>query len=162
MKTLNLLCLLPPSHVETGLIVLKKRLFGDLGLASSLALPPFVPVAYVPDNQPRGTGDLSPLGIKISGIREHEGSLFADVINKEDFIAGTRDRLEKQKHPCIPVTEGIYLGCNELNLPIERFRDYECKWEFTVRSLSLITIHMEDDGLSWWKNSSWELTAGSE
>ena len=157
-----LLALLAPGSIEAEVGRLQGRIFSQYGLASALALPPLIPVAFLPaDFAVRGLLDAlnrsvrSPYRIDTGLAVWEAGALFLSVDS-----GGLWSGLREGAHALgvgacdgpFPVFEGFFLGCGDATAAQrEAIRPAQPSLGFTSSALALIGIGTPKGTLEWWR-----------
>ncbi len=170
-------CLLLPGNIERAMVDVQRGLFARTALASVMALPPLVPLAFLP---PETAGDRfraaleglnSRFTITGSGYVVKSGALFLDAV-WDDAGLDVRRRLAgrlgepaaapsgcppaqtRQPYP-FPPYPGILLGAGlpiDLRPPVEpprvRFSSF---WYALIRIASTAAAER------WWENCYWQV-----
>jgi len=170
-------CLLLPGNIERAMVDVQRGLFARTGLASAMALPPLVPLAFLP---PENAGDRfhaaleglnSRFTITGSGYVVKSGALFLDAVWDDAGLDVRRRLAERLGEPaaapsgCPPVHArqprpfppypGILLGAGlpiDLRPPVEpprvRFSSF---WYALIRIASTAAAER------WWENCYWQV-----
>ncbi len=165
-----LVALLPPGSVESEVGRVQEQLFAEHGLVSAMAVPPLIPVAFLPDGETpaktvQGLDRSVPDGwrIRVSGSEWVQGHLFARAQSGGAWPM-LRAAADTAARACadpgtglFPVFEGFYLGCAEASeetrsailprIPILSFS-----------SAALAVLRIETTGSrEWWQELHWEI-----
>ncbi len=160
----HLLAILAPGSVEAEVGRVQQRIFSDHGLVSSIALPPLVPVAFLPAPRPGLLAGLNgavsaPYRIAIAGLRWHEGWLYL-ALQSGGLWASLRAAAPPQALEAtgfFPAFEGFFLGGAEAGQEQrERIRPAVPEIGFTSSSLAVMRIDAADPG-PWWRRVSTEI-----
>ena len=161
-----LLALVAPGSVEAEIGRLQQSIFRDHGLVSSVALPPLVPVAFLPDAArlrgflPRLNAIVgAPYCMTLRGLSSSGGWLYLDV-DSGGVWAALRDAVlsatSRGDEELFPTREGFFLGGVEaspeqraqiqLRLPYGKFS-----------SACIAVMRMEiAEGEAWWRQVTME------
>ncbi len=171
-----LAAIIPPSNISRQIDLIRERLFSGYCLVSAAALPPFIPLLFLPPG--RYTLQEAQLKEKISKAfpittghyRECQGNLFLAVDSNGGYdclkqelnnylLAGAEERAEEVPFPC---TEGFFLAAPErlagFSKVIKNLRT-PGPLHFSSYSLALLKIESYSNPGEWWQNSRWEETA---
>jgi hypothetical protein len=163
-----LLCaLVPPGSVEAEVARVQEALFAEHGLASAVAVPPVVPVAFLEASVPCGEllGEMNravPAGWRMA-LRDPawvDGHLFARVESGGAWgalHACAECRGRAANGGPFPVSEGFYLGCAEA-LPPARvdIRPTVPALSFSSATLAILRIDFAPFP-DWWSELHWEV-----
>ena len=164
----RILALAAPGSVEAGLGKLQAALFQQHGLASAEALPPLIPVAFLPREAPtRGLlGSLNdsvraPWHIRIAGWEWAEEYLFVGADSAGMWAAlraRTIERCGPEPRVLFPVREGFFMGCAEAT-PAQRdaMRPAVLPAVFSSSDLVLLAIECPRGRDAWWRELYWEI-----
>jgi hypothetical protein len=158
-----LLALLAPGSAEAAVCRVQDSLFSRYGLASAVALAPFIPVLFLP---PAGLpGGLASLGrgipsprFSVTGTRWEGGGLWLTVESggawkalREEARAAAASDAGTAAAPLFPETEGFPLGCWEV--PAEERRGISVEapvLRFSSCLLALARITVGESRREWW------------
>lgn len=172
-----LIAIIPPSNISRQIDLIRERLFSDYCLVSAAALPPFIPLLFLPSG--RYTLQEAQLKEKISKAfsittghyRECQGNLFLAVDSnggydclkqelKNYLLAGTVEKAGSPKVP-FPCFEGFFLaapeGLSHFSRVIEELGTPDTL-HFSSFSLVLLKIESYSEPDEWWQNIRWEET----
>ncbi|MGO9409495.1 MAG: hypothetical protein ACLQCB_01945 [Spirochaetia bacterium] len=161
----TLLALLAPGSVEAEVGRLQQRIFKDHGLVSSVALPPLLPVAFLPDNGPRrgflaglNAAVTAPYCMTLAGLAWHDGWLYLGV-DSGGVWTSLRAAALSPAHAVggaeaagfFPEREGFFLGCIEADArQRELIQPHLPEGRFTSAALALMRIDVAEGG-AWWR-----------
>jgi len=141
-------------------------IFAEHGLASALALPPMIPIAFLPGAPVRGLlEDLegsvrAGWRVRVAGCAWVEGCLFA-VVETGGLWAALRAAAiaaagEGPRGP-FPAAEGFCLGCTDAE-PAARPRIVPALPELAFSSCTLAAMRFESprQESDWWRELYWE------
>jgi hypothetical protein len=158
-----LLALIAPGSVEAEVTRLQNSLFSAHGYASSVAVSPLIPIAFLA--QPMGSAQIQALGrrapspytIAARGFAWEGGTLFLSLDTGglwENLRGDIRDtgHVMERGSSIIPVHEGFFLGCGEAS-PKERdeIEPTAPKLCFSSCTLALISLMAPRAGDGWWR-----------
>jgi hypothetical protein len=163
-RTHRLLALLAPGSIEAEVGACQQAVFSALGCVSAIALPPLVPIRFLPADAsarlPQVPGRCVPAGytVRIAGPAWSDGHLFLGLDTEGAWPALRGDDRWEDGPPLFPCHEGFYLGCPEseagsreaLVVPVPDRR-------FSPVDLALVSITVPDDGADWWREVSWRI-----
>jgi hypothetical protein len=162
-RTHRLLALLAPGSIEAEVGALQQVVFAALGSVSSIALPPLVPVRFLPlDASPRlpqSPGRDVPAGfaVRVTGPVRSGGHLFLGIDTGGAWPALRADDRWSDGPPLFPCFEGFILGCVEsepgsgeaVHLPpVDR--------RFSSMDIALMSITVPEVG-DWWEEVHWQI-----
>ena len=160
----HLVALIPPGSVEAELGKVQAAIFSELGLASALALPPLIPVAFISAPPARGFLDdldrsvLAGWRARAAGIAWVEEWLFL-AVDTGGLWDGLRARalaLAGAAPLCLfPASEGFCLGCVDAD-PDQRSHIAPMTPELSFSSCSLAVMRLESPREEWWREVYWE------
>jgi hypothetical protein len=159
-----LVALIPPGSVEAEMGKVQAALFAEHGLASAQALPPLIPVAFIPEVPARGfLADLersvhAGWRARVAGHAWVEGWLFI-LADTGGLWAGLRARAlaaagGAPRGP-FPAAEGFCLGCADAE-PERRPRITPTPPELSFSSCALAIMRFESPRDEWWRELYWE------
>jgi hypothetical protein len=163
-RTYRLLALLAPGSIEVEVGALQQAIFSQYGCVSAIALPPLVPVRFLPADAsprlPQVPGRDVPAGfvVRVTGPDWSAGHLFLRLDTGGAWSALHADGRWTDGPPLFPCFEGFYFGCAEsepavragLALPAMDRR-------FSSIDLALLSISVPDDGADWWTEIHWQI-----
>ena len=157
-----LLAIIPSEDIVIKIRDLRKSVFKNLGLISSLCLPVMIPVAFLEESINKDLfSDIqltTPLTTS-NDILIEEQNIFLGIKNI-DIIEKIVESLNLSiKKGFISTGRGFYLGTNENNLNSEEILTYlahnsEKILVWRKNNLKLIKIITENE--IWWENIRWE------
>ena len=175
----SLLAVLPFNGIEKKLLALQRRLFRQTGFASALALPPVIPLCWLPEglnvnavrevlkqHKPAGTFSMAGLkqqaGVVILKTRSTWQSQVPGNLQQwilDTLRPGITEAVPAAK-PLFAVVDGFYLAVNETNLlPV----DYSTpdtilvSKKFSTYQIVLLQIQVYTNLPVWWQNVTWEI-----
>jgi hypothetical protein len=160
----RLLALLAPGSIEAEVGALQQAVFSELGCVSAIALPPLVPVRFLPAEAPArlpqvpGRRVSAGFTVRIVGPAWSGGHLFLGLDTGGAWTALRGDDRWTDGPPLFPCFEGFYFGCSEpetgsrgaLAMPAMDRR-------FSSVDLALVSITAPDTGADWWREVSWQI-----
>jgi len=163
-RTYRLLALLAPGSIEAEVGALQQAVFAAHGFVSAIALPPLVPVRFLPvDAAPRlpqvpGRGVTAGFVVRVTGPAWSDGHLFLGLETGGAWPGLRGDGRWTDGPPLFPCFEGFYLGCLEsepgsraaLAVPAMDRR-------FSSLDLALVSIEVPDDRADWWSEVRWQI-----
>jgi hypothetical protein len=163
-RTHRLLALLAPGSIEAEVGAFQQRVFSEHGSVSAIALPPHVPVRFLPVEAPArlpqcpGRNVAAGFAVGITGPAWSAGHLFLGLDTGGAWSALRADDRWADGPPLFPCFEGFYLGCaesgpargGELGIPSPGRR-------FSSVDLALMSIQVPDDGPDWWREVRWQI-----
>ncbi len=163
----RLLAIRAPGSIEARLGAVQAALFEAYGYASSVALPPLIPVAFVPGTT-SGEAFLraversaaAPWRVRTGGAAWEAGCLFFTVSSGALWgsLRGQAVAAAPGGSGPFPVHEGFYAGCVEAD-PAGRGEIAPSVPEltFTSAQLQLVELHSPRGAEDWWKDVAWEV-----
>lgn len=165
-RTHRLLALFAPGSIEAELNALQQAVFAASGCVSAIALPPLVPVRFLPlDSSPRlpqapGREVAAGFTVRVTGPAWREGHFYLGLDTGGAWSGLRADGRWSDGPALFPCVEGFYLGCAEAGpgsldaaavpaLPRER--------RFTSVDLALVAITVPDEGPDWWRDVRWQV-----
>lgn len=162
--THRLLALLAPGSIEAEIGALQQALFSAHGFVSTIALPPLVPVRFLPaDASPRlpqvpGREVNAGFVVRVTGPAWSAGHLFLGLDTGGAWSALRADSRWSDGPPLFPCFEGFFFGCPEsepgsrdtLRIPSPDRR-------FSSVDLALMSIAVPADGMDWWSEVHWQI-----
>lgn len=100
MSVFKLFALLPPSNIETKIISIKKKIFSEFGLSSSLALPAFIPLFFIHEDFKVHSLHKVLDGYKIKGFSCATDKIIQQA-NSFYLLVNSRGRMEELKKDII-------------------------------------------------------------
>jgi len=174
-----LAAIIPPSNISRQIDLIRERLFSDYSLVSAAALPPLIPLLFLPP----GRYNLQEVQLKekigkafpitTGHYREYQGNLFLTVHSnggydslkrelKNYLLAGAAESAGAEEMP-FPCTEGFFLTAPErladfgkvIKKVIKNLRIPE-PVHFSSYSLAILKLESFSHPGEWWQNSRWE------
>ncbi|MBA7681432.1 hypothetical protein ES703_89770 [subsurface metagenome] len=175
----RLCALFPPGSVEKEIAQVQEKLFKSWGLVSALALPPLIPLFFLPPDLPipdrvklKAAADPA-FYCSTQNLVTLEGHLFWEVLSSgrlkalKSSIKQLFPRFNQREAPRLfPEFEGFFLSSPEIeqgfkevitcigSLPVIRF---------PAAALSVLTVdnlcsdrHRRLPGSGWWESIQWE------
>jgi len=176
-----LAAILPPSNISRQIDLIREQLFSDYCLVSAAALPPLIPLLFLPPG--RYTLQEVQLKEKIGKAfsitaghyRECQGNLFLAVDSnggydclkqelKNYLLAGAVEMAGAQEAP-FPCTEGFFLAAPERLTDFSKVIKKVIKklgipgpLHFSSYYLAVLKLESYSNPGKWWQNISWEET----
>jgi hypothetical protein len=162
-----LVALIVPGSVEAELGRVQAGVFSEHGLVSAAALPPLIPIAFVPGfSTPDGLlaalnrSVRAPWRITVGHAAWMQGSLYVSVDS-----GGMWDTLRGQTlalcgtapdAPFVPA-EGFFLGCGDAS-PAEREAIHPAvpPLAFSSADAAILRLDLPSAGMAWWREVYWE------
>lgn len=163
-----MVALAAPGSVEAALGKLQEGIFSRYGLASAQAMPPLIPVAFLPAEAPaRGIlGSLNesvraPWSIRTTGCEWAEDFLYVGVVSGGAWAALRARAMEKsgaEPRQLFPIREGFFMGCGDA-APDQRdtIRPVVPPVAFSSGDLVLVRIESPLGRGAWWRELYWEI-----
>jgi hypothetical protein len=165
-----LAAIVPPGSVEAEVGRLQEGIFSTHGILSAQALPPIVPLSFLPmGTAPVGfLGSLertvrAPWRMRSSGFSWAEGFLFLSMDSAGLWTALRAAALSMlcaggpEPRGLFPLREGFFLGCGEATADQrERVRLATPDLAFTSADLALLRIEAPRGTEDWWRELHWE------
>jgi hypothetical protein len=162
--THRLLALLAPGSIEAEVGALQQTVFSDLGHVSTVALPPLVPVRFLPleaaSRLPPAPGQKVAAGfvVRVKGLAWTNGQLYLGLDTGGAWSALREDRRWFDGPELFPCFEGFYLGCPTppgggeaaLRFPFADRR-------FSSLDLAVVSIAAGEAGGEWWDQVIWQI-----
>lgn len=163
-RTHRLLALLAPGSIEAEVSALQQAVFSDRGCVSAIALPPLVPVRFLPADTPArlpqvpGRHVSAGFTVRSTGPAWSGGHLFLALDTGGAWSALRGDDRWTDGPPLFPCFEGFYLGCCESEpgsreVPAVPAMDRR----FTSVDLAIVSITVPKDGADWWREVRWQV-----
>lgn len=166
-RTYRLLALLAPGSIEAEVGALQQAVFSEHGFVSSIALPPLVPVRFLPRDAPTrlpqvpGRDVTAGFVVRVMGPTWSAGHLFLGLDTGGAWSALRGDDRWTDGPALFPGFEGFYLGCAEsepearssMRLPAMDRR-------FTSLDIALMSITASGDSGEageWWREIHWQI-----
>jgi len=162
--TQTLLVLLAPGSVEADVGRVQQRIFADHGLVSAVALPPLVPVAFLPAEElmhgllaKLNASVAAPYRIRLAGLAWRDGFLYLGI-DSGGVWGSLRAEASGEASGLFPPFEGFFLGCAEAGAaqrgsilpPLPALG-------FTSSTLAVMRICAPAEGGAWWREVSTEI-----
>ncbi|MBA7534211.1 hypothetical protein ES705_26457 [subsurface metagenome] len=178
-----LAAIIPPSNISRQIDLIRERLFSDYCLVSAAALPPFIPLLFLPPGRYnlQGVQLKKKIGkafsITAGHYRECQGNLFLAVDSNGRYdclkqelknhlladaveMAGAMEKAGAHEAP-FPCTEGFFLaapeGLADFSKVIKNLRT-PGPLHFSSYSLAVLKLESFSHPGEWWQNSRWEET----
>jgi hypothetical protein len=162
-----LVALIVPGSVEAELGRVQAEVFARHGLASAVALPPLIPIAFSSGDAGRG-GLLAALDrsvkapwlISVTGFEWVQGSLFLLIDSGGMWDALRRQALalcgHEQGAPFVPA-EGFFMGCGDAS-PAQRESIHPAvpSLSFSSSDAALLRLDARAGDAAWWRELYWE------
>ncbi len=176
-----LAAIIPPSNISRQIDLIRERLFSDYCLVSAAALPPLIPLLFLPPG--RYTLQEVQLKEKIGRAfsittghyREYQGNLFLTVDSNggydslkqelKNYFLPLPGSVKKAGSPGLPFpcTEGFFLTAPErladfgkvIKKVIKNLR-IPGPVHFSSYSLAILKLESFSHPGEWWQNSRWE------
>jgi hypothetical protein len=163
-RTHRLLALLAPGSIEAEIAALQQAVFSEHGFVSAIALPPLVPVRFLPADAslriPQAPGRDVSAGfvVRVTGPAWSAGHLFLGLDTGGAWSILRADHRWSDGPPLFPCFEGFFLGCAEsgpearasLVVPAVDRR-------FSSIDLALMSISVPGDRADWWSEVHWQI-----
>jgi hypothetical protein len=163
-RTHRLLALLAPGSIEAEIGALQQAVFSEHGCVSAIALPPLVPVRFLPvDALPRlpevpGRGVPAGFVVRVTGPAWSAGHLFLGLDTGGAWSGLRADSRWSDGPPLFPCFEGFYLGCPESGPGISDARHLTpTDRRFSPVDIALMSISVPDEGMEWWNEVQWQI-----
>jgi hypothetical protein len=164
VRTYRLLALLAPGSIEAEVGTLQQAVFSEHGFVSAIALPPLVPVRFLPPDAParllQVPGREVPAGfvVRVTGpvwIADH---FFLGLDTGGAWLGLRRDDRWTDGPSIFPCFEGFYLGGSESD-PGEHSAVHVPAMDrrFSSIDVALMSITVSDDGSQWWREVRWQI-----
>jgi hypothetical protein len=163
-----MVALAAPGSVEAALGRVQAEIFSRYGLASAQALPPLIPVAFLPrEAATRGLlGSLNesvraPWSIRTTGCEWAEEYLYLGIESGGAWSALRARTLETsvaEPTGLFPIREGFFMGCGDA-APAQRdaIRPAVPPAAFSSSDLVLLSIEKPAGNGAWWQELYWEI-----
>jgi hypothetical protein len=163
-RTFRLLALLVPGSIEAEVGALQQAVFADHGFVSAIALPPLVPVRFVPAESPArlpqvpGREVTAGFAVRTTGPAWSGGHLFLGLDTGGAWRALRGDERWGDGPALFPCHEGFFLGCAEA-APEARDSVVAPAMDrrFSSTDIALVTIVVPDEGTDWWSDVRWRI-----
>jgi hypothetical protein len=164
-----LAALVPPGSIEAEVGILQSAIFSAHGFISAIALPPIIPIGFLPGRS--GSSFMQNLpktspspDFRVMDYSWEGGGLYLRLVSSGLWTA-LRLRLEEapgaaRVHAPFTAAEGFCLGCWEA--PAERRPDIPPvlpALHFTSCSLALVLLRARFDSAEWWREIHMEIAA---
>ena len=169
-RRLDLVTLWAPGSIEAVVAGVQARLFAEHGLASSQALPPFIPVCFLaPDQTAPGLlarvarSARTSLAFRATRMQWESGWLYLMLDTAGAWQSARTEAGGDAASPLtaplpFPCVEGFFLGCGEAS---EEEREHiglaAPELRFTSCSVALVRLDCLEDPSGWWRQLSWEI-----
>jgi hypothetical protein len=163
-----MVALAAPGSVEAALGMLQAAIFSAHGLASAQALPPMIPVAFLPaEASTRGLLEVlngsvrAPWNIRTTERAWVEDFLYLGIDSGGAWAAlraRTLERCGAEPRPPFPAREGFFMGCGDAT-PAQRdlIRPAAPSVTFSSSDLALVRIEWPFGQGAWWRELYWEI-----
>ena len=163
-----MVALAAPGSVEAALGKVQAEIVSRYGLVSAQAMPPLIPVAFLPPTAPtrRLLGSLNqsvraPWSIRTTDCEWAEEFLYVGIVSGGAWAALRTRALETcgaEPRPLFPAREGFFMGCGEAT-PAERetMRVSVPPAAFSSSDLVLLSIESPRGRGAWWRELYWEI-----
>jgi hypothetical protein len=163
-RTHRLLALLAPGSIEAEVGALQQAVFAAHGFVSAVALPPLVPVRFLPPDAPLrlpqcpGRGVPAGFAVRVTGPAWSGGHLFLGLETGGAWPGLRGDDRWNDCPPLFPCFEGFHFGCVEAE-PGSRAAVAVPAMErrFTSIDVALVSIAVPDDRTDWWSDVRWQI-----
>ena len=165
-RRFDLVAFSAPGSIEAEVVGQQARLFAEHGLASSQALPPLVPVCFLPPGRAPSVllarvsrSAPAPIAFRSTGMRWEGGWLYLMLESAGAWRSARAEAEEaSQGGGPFPCVEGFFLGCGEASAE-ERGRVGLAgpDLRFTSCTVSLVRIECLGDSAGWWRQLWWEV-----
>jgi len=171
-RTHRLLALFAPGSIEAEINALQQAVFAASGCVSAIALPPLVPVRFLPADAPLRLppmpGRNVPAGftVRVTGPARRDGHLCLGLDTGGAWSGLRADDRWSDGPALFPCCEGFYLGCAEAGSgsaePAADLGDVPLlaalrARRFTSVDLALVAITVPDEGPDWWREVRWQV-----
>jgi hypothetical protein len=178
MKTYRFFAIIPPDNVEIDILILRRRIFSTFGLVSAMALPPLIPLLYLPESVSSdharmfiypGYGGFE---LITSGIAPVSGCFYLVVTAEkelDEFMQKLKTDVKrefmkefdscKETNMLIPAFQGFFLAHTEYTIKPEKLItsiEPPDPIHFSVFSLALMEVMVDPSQERWWKHISWQ------
>jgi len=164
----RIVALAAPGSVEASLGRLQAEIFSRYGLASALALPPVVPVAFLPPDA--ATRELlgklnesvhAPWSMRTTACEWADECLYVGIGSGGTWSALRARTLETcgpEPRRLFPIREGFFMGCGDAT-PAQRdaIRPAVPPASFSSSDLVLLRIEKPAGNGAWWQELYWEI-----
>jgi hypothetical protein len=168
----TLCALVPPGSVEAEVGRIQEAIFSAHGLTSAVALPPLIPIAFLPAH-PRGTVAHEPARALLDELDGSVSAPWRVTITRAAWVGGflclgidsggmwdilrARARGGGEADGPFPAAEGFFLGCGEASAGQRgTIRPPVPALSFTSGSLALVGLETAGGG-PWWGDLFWEI-----
>jgi len=168
LEGFRFIALAAPGSVEAALGKLQAEIFSRYGLASAHAMPPLIPVAFLPlEASTRGLlGSLNdcvraPWRIRTTGCEWAAEYLYVGIGSGGAWAALRARTLETcgaEPSGLFPIREGFFMGCGEAtSAQREAIRPAAPPVSFSSSDLVLLRIERPPGKGAWWRELYWEI-----
>ncbi len=163
-RTFRLLALFAPGSIEAEVGALQQAVFARHGWVSAIALPPLVPVRFVPVEAPArmpqvpGREVSAGFAVRTTGPAWNGGRLFLGLDTGGAWRALRGDERWSDGPALVPCFEGFFLGCEEA-APEARDSVVPPAMDrrFSSVDIALMTIVVPGEGTPWWSDVRWSI-----
>jgi hypothetical protein len=163
-RTFRLLALLAPGSIEAEVGALQQAVFAEHGFVSAIALPPIVPVRFVPADaaarlpQVPGREVSAGFAVRTTGPAWSGGHLFLGLDTGGAWQALRKDERWSDGPALVPCFEGFFIGCAEAS-PEARDSIVTPAMDrrFSSIDIALMTMLVPDEGTAWWSDVRWQI-----
>lgn len=162
-----LLALIAPGSVEAEIGRLQAGIFAEHGLVSAQAVPPLVPIAFLPGTFPQDLLFKLDKAVRagwrmsVTGPVWVEGFLYLCVASAGTW-AGLRESAlalcGAEHQPLFPPAEGFFMGCGDAS-PEQRslIHPPAPAISFTSGAIAIASISSPRGSDEWWRELYWEI-----
>jgi hypothetical protein len=166
-ESLLLCALFAPGSIEAEVGKVQAAVFSTHGMASALALPPLIPIAFMDAArvdrallQEMNRSIAPGWRMRLTRAEWIGGHLFARVDSGAAWGALRARALERcgsEEGSPFPAAEGFYLGCSEAPIGARAEINPAIPGvSFGSATIVLMKIHAAFDAAGWWRELSWE------
>ncbi len=161
----HLVALVPPGSVEAEMGKVQAAIFAETGLASAIALPPLMPVAFASAAPGRDFLDDLDRSVRAGWSARTAGIVWVGAwlflaVDTGGLWNGLRERARAgagAEPSCpFPAAEGFCLGCVDA-APDQRSRIAPAIPQLSFSSCSLAVMRLESPREEWWRELYWEI-----
>lgn len=163
--TVRLVAIIAPGSVEAGIGKVQAAIFEEHGLISAVALPPVIPLMFLPPDSAAPSAGLlhdlergvhAPWRMKTAGTAWEQDALYLRV-SSDGMWESLRERASAEPPALFPVAEGFYSGCLEA-APSQRplITPLVPVLSFSSATLAILRISSPRGRDGWWREVRWE------